>query len=154
MRLRNGTYGALRSLTMHRLGATPGWTSFYADTARSGGAMVDLHIHDLDFIVAALGVPRAVRCAGTAHHLTTLLGYDDVPHVVAEGGWGHAPGFGFAMRYVAASTARRSISTSTARQPCDWRPATSDARRTPRAQRVRPGDPPPAAVHPGGPHDG
>lgn len=39
-----------RTATFHRLGSTPAWADFYKDAARSGG-VVDLHIHDTDFVV-------------------------------------------------------------------------------------------------------
>jgi predicted dehydrogenase len=98
--IESGEYGAVRSATFHRLGSTPGWTDFYTDDSRSGGALVDLHIHDADFIAWCFGTPQSVTSAGGTNHLTTLFRYADVPHVVAEGGWAQDPGFGFKMRFV------------------------------------------------------
>ena len=98
--IESGEYGSVRSATFHRLGSTPGWTDFYADASRSGGALVDLHIHDADFIAWCFGRPRGVVSAGSTNHLTTIFRYEDVPHVVAEGGWAQDPGFGFTMRFV------------------------------------------------------
>lgn len=100
--IRDGRYGALRSVRLERLGGVPGWAAaFYTDFERSGGPLFDLHIHDADFLCWAVGRPRAVRSAGTVEHLTTLY---DVPggpaHVVAEGGWVRSPGFSFRMRYM------------------------------------------------------
>ncbi|VAX39416.1 hypothetical protein MNBD_PLANCTO03-906, partial [hydrothermal vent metagenome] len=95
-----GQYGKVRSASFHRLGSTPDWTDFYTDVSRSGGALVDLHIHDTDFIAWCFGRPRGVVSAGTTNHLTTIFRYDDIPHVVAEGGWAQDPGFGFTMRFV------------------------------------------------------
>ena len=96
----SGEYGAVRSATFHRLGSTPGWTDFYADSTRSGGALVDLHIHDADFVAWCFGRPQSVVSAGSSNHLTTMFRYADVRHVVAEGGWAQDPGFGFKMRFV------------------------------------------------------
>jgi len=95
-------YGKALSATFHRLGTPPRWSpEFYLDTARSGGALVDLHIHDADFIRWCFGDPVSVSSVGSTNHLTTAYHYPDGPiHVVAEGGWGHSPGFGFRMRYV------------------------------------------------------
>lgn len=98
--IESGVYGKVRSATFHRLGSTPGWTDFYADASRSGGALVDLHIHDADFIAWCFGRPTGVVSAGSTNHLTTIFRYDAVPHVVAEGGWAQDPGFGFTMRFV------------------------------------------------------
>ncbi|HZW11514.1 MAG TPA: Gfo/Idh/MocA family oxidoreductase [Phycisphaerales bacterium] len=99
--IRSGEYGAVRSATFHRLGSPPRWADFYADPVRSGGALLDLHIHDADFIRACFGRPAEVVSTGTTHHLTTIYRYPGGPEmVVAEGGWGHDPGFGFRMRFV------------------------------------------------------
>lgn len=98
--IESGDYGGVRSATFHRLGSTPGWADFYADASRSGGAIVDLHIHDADFIAWCFGKPTSVVSAGTSNHLTTLFGYESTPHVVAEGGWAQDPAFGFKMRFV------------------------------------------------------
>ena len=98
----NGEYGAVRSASFRRLSAPPSWSAdFYADAERTGGALVDLHIHDADFIRWCFGPPSSVTSAGSVNHLTTLYRYDDGPkHVTAEGGWDHTPGFDFQMRYV------------------------------------------------------
>ncbi len=97
------TFGRVRSATFHRLAAPPGWSApFYADDSRTGGALVDLHIHDADFVRWIFGDPQAVVSAGSINHLTTIYRYgsDGPGHVVAEGGWDHTPGFEFRMRYV------------------------------------------------------
>lgn len=101
-RIRAGDFGAPRSAVFQRLASPPAWSpEFYRDTSRSGGALVDLHIHDADFIRWCFGEPAAVRSSGSVHHLTTLYDYRDGPaHVMAEGAWDHTPGFPFAMRYV------------------------------------------------------
>ena len=99
-----GTYGAVRSAVFQRLGSAPGWSAeFYCDPERSGGALVDLHVHDADFVRWCFGDPEAVVSTGSIHHVTTIYRYPCGPeHVVAEGGWMPAPGFTFRMRYVIA----------------------------------------------------
>ena len=103
-RIRAGSFGALRSLVLQRVGSRPEWsTKFYGDDALCGGALFDLHVHDADFLRACLGEPETVMTTGTATHLTTLYRFPDgPPHVVAEGGWSLAPGLGFRMRFLAA----------------------------------------------------
>ncbi len=95
--------GPVRSVVFGRLAAAPTWAAdFYGDRSRSGGALVDLHIHDADFIRFCFGDPDAVVSTGSIDHVTTLYRYADGPtHVVAEGGWIPAPGFQFRMRYLA-----------------------------------------------------
>lgn len=98
----SGEHGRVVSASFLREGAAPGWAShFYSDTARSGGALGDFHIHDADFILWALGKPAAVCCIGDDRHTSTLyrFGEGGPAHVVAEAGWSRAHGAGFRMRY-------------------------------------------------------
>lgn len=110
-RIDDGALGACTSLALQRLSSPPGWSpDFYRDGSRSGGAIVDLHIHDADFVRWCFGTPDSVASAGrigdsgAIDHVTTLYQYargNGPAHVVAEGGWDQTPGFGFTMRYVA-----------------------------------------------------
>lgn len=95
-------FGRVVSASFLREGAAPDWSSeFYADAARSGGALGDFHIHDSDFILWALGMPRAVCCVGDDRHVSTLYRFDGggPAHVRAEAGWTRARAAGFRMRY-------------------------------------------------------
>lgn len=100
-RVEDRSLGAVKSAVFRRLGTRPAWGGgFYADLEKSGGALVDLHIHDADFILHLFGKPDAVVAAGDLEHLSVLYRYANGPrHVVAEGGWDHTPGFQFRMRY-------------------------------------------------------
>lgn len=99
--VRDGRYGRVLSATFQRLGAAPGWNrSFYADHAVSGGALVDLHVHDVDFIVHCFGEPGRVMATGDAAHVTGCYLFEDGPaHVTAEASWGRQPGAEFCMRF-------------------------------------------------------
>jgi len=100
-RVVDGSLGKVQSAVFQRLGTRPLWSSFYADYARTGGALVDLHIHDADFVRWLFGEPSEVSSTGSLDHVTTLYRYPAGPeHVVAEGGWNHDAGFQFRMRYV------------------------------------------------------
>lgn len=96
-------YGAVRSATFRRVASMPaGW---YSNGAMSGGAALDLHIHDTDFVQFLFGMPRAVSSrgysgiSGEIDHLSTQFIFDDVPLVTAEGGWTMSVGFPFTMQY-------------------------------------------------------
>ena len=98
-----GTYGKVRSAMFRRVASMPaGW---YANGAISGGAALDLHVHDVDFVYHLFGTPKGVfsrgysKTSGELDHLSTQFFYDDVPHVTAEGSWCMADGFGFKMQY-------------------------------------------------------
>ncbi|MFG0285925.1 MAG: Gfo/Idh/MocA family protein [Phycisphaerales bacterium JB039] len=97
----DGRYGAVRSCTLQRLGRRPAWgPDFYESEQRCGGAMFDLHVHDVDFLHWVFGRPRAVTTRGDAQHCVTLYDFDGQPLVAcAEGAWDNAAGFGFRMRY-------------------------------------------------------
>lgn len=96
-------YGKLKSLVLRRLGVRPSWGSgFYDDDAAAGGAVFDLHVHDADIVLAALGEPQRVHSSGTRDHIITRYDFGpDGPLVVAEGGWDHGTGFPFRMTYTA-----------------------------------------------------
>ncbi len=98
-----GMYGKVRSAMFRRVASMPaGW---YANGAMSGGAALDLHVHDVDFIHHLFGRPKALvargytKTSGELDHVTSQFFYDDVPHVTAEGSWCMADGFGFKMQY-------------------------------------------------------
>jgi len=101
--VRDERHGGLKSLVLRRLGVRPDWSAgFYADDSAAGGAVFDLHVHDADIVLAALGEPERVHAAGTRDHIITRYDYGaNGPLVVAEGGWDHGAGFPFRMGYTA-----------------------------------------------------
>lgn len=101
-------FGQCLSVTFTRLASQPNWSAFYSDGAKSGGAIVDLHIHDADFVRFCFGDPISVSSTGVIgrtgaiDHVTTIYHYPGKRrHVVAEGGWDQHDGFAYRMRYVA-----------------------------------------------------
>ncbi len=99
-----GTYGKVLAATFSRLADHPGGP-FYSDGEACGGAVLDLHIHDADFIQYVFGMPEAVTTRGYStitgklDHVVTQYHHPDVPLLVAEGGWAMSKGYGFKMRY-------------------------------------------------------
>ena len=97
-RLDSGAYGRCLRASFVRSGAAPGWNAdFYLDDTKSGGAVVDLHIHDTDFILHCFGTPAAVSSSGSRRYVTTRYEYPDGPEVIAEGGWLEASDAPFTM---------------------------------------------------------
>jgi predicted dehydrogenase len=98
--------GKLLSLTMQRSGARPTYASdsWLLDHTRSKGAMLDLHIHDTDFVLYLLGEPEAVTTWGTKEtqagwtHVFTRYHYPDVA-VFVEGGWNYPAKWDFKMAF-------------------------------------------------------
>jgi predicted dehydrogenase len=50
-RVRDGELGKVKSAVFQRLASPPSWSpDFYRNARKTGGALVDLHIHDADFV--------------------------------------------------------------------------------------------------------
>ncbi len=85
--------GRIKSLSLLRYGAFPSWASdnWMADEKRAGGGALDMHIHDTDFALYALGKATKVTSAGTRDHrgvsqiFTTMKFGDTIAYI--EGGW-------------------------------------------------------------------
>jgi predicted dehydrogenase len=95
-------FGRPQRASFRRLGARPSWSQdFYLDVTRSGGAAIDLHIHDADFIRFAFGEPDKVVASGSRMHLKARYGFDAGPSaglvVEADGGWMEDRDFAFMM---------------------------------------------------------
>ncbi len=101
--------GTLKALHLRRQAATPGYTlnNWVLDPKLSGGAILDLHVHDVDFVLGLLGKPKAV-CAqthviasGACDRVHALWYYDSVPSVNIEGWWDMPGNFPFNMGFTA-----------------------------------------------------
>ena len=56
-------FGTLKYSRFRRISGKPGWASWFFDQALSGGVMLDLAIHDLDFTIYSFGeLPEKVFC--------------------------------------------------------------------------------------------
>lgn len=94
--LEEGAYGRLRALRLHRHSPVPSWSagSWITDRERSGGLVLDLHIHDTDAACWLLGPPEWVFSKGDDFQMVTLYGYEGVC-VTAEASWRPHQGFPF-----------------------------------------------------------
>jgi predicted dehydrogenase len=120
-----GELGRLVSLKLTRVSPSPFWSQggWLNDPERSGGALLDLHIHDADFVMSLLGMPPAVLSrAGNIRpggpkvdHVITEYLYDDMV-VVAEGGWAMPPNYPFEMAFEALGE-KGCLSFSTSHSP-------------------------------------
>ena len=104
----NQEFGKLLALRIRRVSQPPGWSKgTYSDGGKSGGALLDLHIHDTDFVQFIFGKPKAVYStgfpffSGAIDHIVTQYDFCNDLVVWAEGSWAMTEGFGFNMSYTA-----------------------------------------------------
>lgn len=104
--INDGRYGKVLAARFRRVSGPPGWSKgTYFKGAESGGALLDLHIHDTDFIQFLFGRPKSVsskglsRFSGAIDHVLTQYEVDGGATVSAEGSWLMSEGFGFNMAY-------------------------------------------------------
>jgi predicted dehydrogenase len=102
--VRTRGHGDVRACSFFRQGSPPDWNAgFYRDPDRSGAALFDLHVHDVDVVHACFGPPAAVTSTGSTEHVTTIYHYGSggPSEVTATGSWALPPSAGFRMRYLA-----------------------------------------------------
>ena len=93
--LGEGAIGRPTAAAAHRLQQGPGWVPDAGQIrARSGGPVVDLQIHDDDYLSWLFGEPQRVFACGAARHVLTSLVFDGVV-AAAEAAADMPPGFPF-----------------------------------------------------------
>ncbi|NQU73958.1 MAG: Gfo/Idh/MocA family oxidoreductase [Candidatus Omnitrophica bacterium] len=80
-----------------------GWKSWFRDPNKSGGALLDLHIHDVDFIRWVFGKPQKILASGRKgktgiSHIYASYLYKGFT-VCAEGGWDMPASYPFNMYF-------------------------------------------------------
>ena len=104
----DGRYGKVIAADFTRFCPLPGWNnggkSWFLDESKSGGAAIDMHVHDADFIQYLFGLPPAVssrahrnRTGLTDHLATTYLYADKV--VTSDTSWAAASSLVFDAQY-------------------------------------------------------
>lgn len=102
----NETYGKLKSAVFSRLSAAPKWSweNWYADCKKSGSVVLDLHIHDIDFVRYLMGEPQKITAnasrdeKGEIQQIFAAYDYGDMV-VTAEGCWDYPADFPFCASY-------------------------------------------------------
>jgi len=101
------TYGSVLAARFRRVSGPPGWSrANYLKGGESGGALLDLHIHDADFVQFCFGRPQTVfslgqsRFSGAVDHVVTQYVVKGGVTVSAEGSWLMSGTHPFSMTYV------------------------------------------------------
>jgi predicted dehydrogenase len=106
----SGKLGKLRSATFTRLSPSidgNSWKNWFMEGELSGGALLDLHLHDADVVRFFFGRPqavtsfgaKAVRSDNAVDHVFTNYDFGSGALVMAEGGWAATKGVPFEMSF-------------------------------------------------------
>lgn len=107
----NKAYGNVIQAYFSRTASIPpmGWEGWFRDGAKSGGAALDLHVHDVDLVNYIFGMPKAVASIGTNYmtehdFIRSLYYYEEDIAVNSLCEWGRtisSPGNGptFSFRF-------------------------------------------------------
>lgn len=99
-------YGKVENAFFSRLSPRPDWAwdGWIHDSLRSGGALQDLHVHDIDFMLHAFGQPKKFE---TVHaddaneknsYVMSICNYDGFS-VCVEGSWNFPTNYPFQARF-------------------------------------------------------
>lgn len=135
---RSGRIGTVRTARTFRGGAAPSWAPWILDPAQSGGLLVDLLIHDFDYLRWVLGPVRRVHAGVASRHEVAGAGSRDVHAVVVlrfadgavahvEGSWAYPPGSPFRTRLELAGPDGLLVHDSRDAVPITLRTAASEA---------------------------
>ena len=89
----SGALGKVVNANFRRISPLPtwGWENWLLDTAKSGGAAQDLHVHDVDYVLSLFGEPVSYQSVKNVigeknSYINTLMQYNDFV-VSVEGTW-------------------------------------------------------------------
>lgn len=92
--VRSERYGRVIAASFSRCGGLPTWGSdhWFHDPRRSGGAVIDLHIHDVDVCIWLWGKPAQIIANGAhPNHVHSQWRYPTGPAVQLEAAWDAVP---------------------------------------------------------------
>lgn len=99
-------YGEVKYANFTRISGIPKWSwqNWFHDEEKSGGVLLDMHVHDVDFINYVFGKPSSVYTRAASHRMVddtavTLYGYED-KLVTASSTWGMETGYPFTAEFL------------------------------------------------------
>jgi predicted dehydrogenase len=81
--VQQGRLGDIFFASASRLAAPPRWAEWFRDPRKSGGALFDLQVHDLDYLLNLFGMPERLFAVGRQSdsgcwdHVVSLLSHPD-----------------------------------------------------------------------------
>jgi predicted dehydrogenase len=92
--MQSGEYGKVLYAHLHRFSPTPlsSWNNWMCDGSQSGGAVLDMHIHDVDTALWWFGEPTGITANGLLRDdfpasVDATWHYDSGPLVYLHGSW-------------------------------------------------------------------
>jgi predicted dehydrogenase len=82
-------YGAVQAVLFRRSAGLPDWSRWLPREERSGGAVLDMLVHDIDQAISLFGLPETVsaRGMGPVDTIDATLSYASGVKVEIKGGW-------------------------------------------------------------------
>lgn len=86
-----GVLGEILTVELERLSTAPRWSSWFTDTSKSGGMIVDLMVHDFDIASGLMGRPITVTAYGVRDkgrawkHAQALITFQDGKEALVVG---------------------------------------------------------------------
>ena len=91
-RIESGELGDIVYARFTRAGGAPSWSKWLMDGSQSGGAVLDMHVHDVDTALWWFGEPKSIATTGLIRQglpikVDSTWNYDGGPQVHLHGGW-------------------------------------------------------------------
>ncbi len=105
--IKSRKFGKVREVFLRRVANPPTYAdkNWFMNGKRSGGGILDLHIHDVDYALYLCGIPDKVYAWGEKGPSKEVdivhagYDYDNGPHVTIIGGWSYHAPFPFNMEF-------------------------------------------------------
>lgn len=100
-----GKIGDLKMVYASRLAQHPNWTTWHRDPLKSGGALYDMHLHDIDYLCYLFGEVDTVFATGAQsetgcwNHVMSTLRFRNGNFATVEGAMDMTDNFPFTMTF-------------------------------------------------------
>jgi predicted dehydrogenase len=81
--VKTGKLGRTHAFSAYRLAKLPSWSAWFQDPQKSGGCLLDLQVHDMDFLYWTLGRPKILQSfalrsdVAAKDHVNSVLTFAD-----------------------------------------------------------------------------
>lgn len=105
-----GALGELKGVYCARLGQMPTWGEWYKDPNKSGETLMNLTLHDIDFLHYLIGKPKSVYSAGLKDDMNNyndvmnIFTFENGANAIVDGSLSMTPGYPFTMHFRGSGT--------------------------------------------------